>query len=78
MGLGDEERKQKLLRLMGEGKNTQVVLLQAITNQYLSAKQGKKTGKINGELESGYQQRLGSKVSECFRSFVDLASVKIT
>lgn len=39
---------------------------------------GRRLGKLMENWESGYQQRLGSKVSECFRSFVDLASVKIT
>ncbi|KAB1272127.1 Small acidic protein [Camelus dromedarius] len=51
--LGNEERKQKFLRLMGAGKYT--------------GHAGEEDKKINEELESQYQQSMDSKLSGRYR-----------
>ena len=74
---GNEERKQKFLRLKEqERKNILIILLEEITNQQLTPNQGKKTRKLvkNWSLNISIVWTVNCQAD--INDFVDLASVR--
>uniref|UniRef100_A0A2K5P7U2 Small acidic protein n=1 Tax=Cercocebus atys TaxID=9531 RepID=A0A2K5P7U2_CERAT len=66
--LGNEERKQKFLRLMGAGKKEHTGRLVIGDHKSTSHfRTGEEDKKINEELESQYQQSMDSKLSGRYR-----------
>ncbi|KAF6102364.1 small acidic protein [Phyllostomus discolor] len=78
--LGNEERKQKFLRLMGAGKKEHTGRLVIGDHKSTSHfRTGEEDKKINEELESQYQQSMDSKLSGRYRRHCGLgfSEVKI-
>ncbi|XP_074086319.1 small acidic protein isoform X2 [Macrotis lagotis] len=66
--LGNEERKQKFLRLMGAGKKEHTGRLVIGDHRSTSHfRTGEEDKKMNEELESQYQQSMDSKLSGRYR-----------
>uniref|UniRef100_A0A2K5DEF0 Small acidic protein n=1 Tax=Aotus nancymaae TaxID=37293 RepID=A0A2K5DEF0_AOTNA len=76
--LGNEERKQKFLRLMGAGKKEHTGRLVIGDHKSTSHfRTGEEDKKINEELESQYQQSMDSKLSGRYRRHCGLGFSEI-